>query len=172
MKSLPEQTVEQKALNTATLLFAGVAILMALAYIDVSHMQTHGYLISLADIADAYYGPGMSINTLIGLAHLHMLGLLSVFWVIGYIFVHSTISRSWRVFWSVLPFVAFLFDVAGWFLTHYFENFVYLVIIGGGTFVTSLTVMILVSLYQMWVLPWRAQQKLPVGAEMAEEPRM
>ena len=89
-----------------------------------------------------------------------MLGLLPIFWVIGYIFLHSTISVRWRIFWSVLPFIAFLFDVMGWFLTHYYEFFVYQVIIGGGVFITSLAVMILISLHQLWVIPWKARRRV------------
>jgi hypothetical protein len=158
MKPLPEQSLEYKALNSAALLFAAIALLMALAYIDVSHMETTGYVITPHDIAIAYYGPGLSVNTLIGLAHIHMLGLLPVFWVIGYIFLHSTISRGWRAFWSVLPYVAFCIDVSGWFLTHYYEFFVYQVIVGGAAFVLSLLIMIAVSLYQLWILPWQTHR--------------
>lgn len=162
MKSLPELPLELKALNTAALLFVGVGILMALAYIDVSHMSTSGFIITPHDIAVAYYGPGMSENTLIGLAHIHMMGLFPVFWVIGFIFVHSRIAVGWRVFWCVLPFVAFPCDVAGWFLTHSFEPCVYITIIGGGLFVLSLAVMILISLYQLWIVPWR-QARIPTA---------
>lgn len=160
MKPLPEQPLEYKALNTTALLFAGVAILMAVAYVDISHMQTTGYIVTPHDIAVSYYGPGLGANTLIGLGHIHMLGLLPIFWVIGYIFIHSTISVRWRIFWSVLPFIAFLFDVMGWFLTHYYEFFVYQVIIGGGVFITSLAVMILISLHQLWVIPWKARRRV------------
>ncbi len=155
MKSLTELSPEMKALNTAALLFAGLAILMALSYIDVTHMAQTGYLITPKDIAHAYYGPGVSVNTLIGLAHIHMMGLLPVFWIIGYIFVHSKISVGWRIFWCVLPFIAFPVDVAGWFLTHHIEGFVYETIVAGGLFVLSIVVMILVSLYQMWITPLR-----------------
>ncbi|MGN8160567.1 hypothetical protein ACS8YF_18075 [Salinisphaera sp. SWV1] len=155
MKPLPEQPLELKALNTAALLFVGVGILMALAYIDVSHMSTTGLIITPHDIATAYYGPGMSVNTLIGLAHIHMMGLFPVFWLIGFIFVHSRIAVGWRVFWCVVPFAAFPIDVSGWFLTHYFEPFVYVTIVGGGLFILSLSVMILTSLYQLWIVPWR-----------------
>jgi hypothetical protein len=160
MKPLPEQSLEYKVFNTMALLFAVIALLMGLAYIDVSHMQTTGYIITPHDIAIAYYGPGMSINSLIGLAHIHMLGLLPVFWVISYIFLHSTLSRRWRIFWSILPYIAFFIDVMGWFLTHFYEGFVYQVIVGGGVFVMSLIVMIGVSLYQLWVIPWQAQRRV------------
>jgi len=155
MRPLTELSPEIKALNTAALLYAALGILMALGYIDVSHMGTTGYLVTPHDIAHAYYGPGMSDITLIGLAHIHMLALLPVFWIIGYIFVHSRISLGWRIFWCVLPFVAFPVDVAGWFLTHHVEGFVYQTIIGGFLFILSLAVMILVSLYQMWIVPLR-----------------
>ncbi|MGD8568504.1 MAG: hypothetical protein PVJ39_10480 [Gammaproteobacteria bacterium] len=160
MKALPEQTLELKTLNTGALLFAGVAILVALAYIDVSHMGTTGYVVTPQDIADTYYGPGLSVNTLVGLAHIHMLGLLPLFWIIGYIFIHSTISLKWRIFWSIMPYVAFFIDVTGWFLTHYYEIFVYQVIIGGGVFVASLSVMIVVSLYQLWITPWKMRRSM------------
>ena len=155
MKQLSEQSIDLKALNSLALLFAGIAIMVALAYIDVSHMGTTGYLVTPKDIADTYYGPGMSVNSLVGLAHIHMLGLLPMFWIIGYIFLHTTIALKWRIFWSTMPFVAFFIDVSGWFLTHYHEIFVYQVILGGIMFVTSLVVMILVSLYQLWIIPWK-----------------
>ena len=138
---------------------------MALSYIDVSHMESTGLIITPKDIAKAYYGPGMSINSLIGLAHIHMMGLLPVFWVIGYIFVHSDISIKWRVFWCILPFIAFPVDVLGWFLTHLYEPFVYETIIGGMFFVLSLSVMILVSLYQIWIVPMRVASRVASEAQ-------
>jgi hypothetical protein len=147
-----------KVLSTATLLFAGLAVLMGLWYVDVSHRSATGSWIGPADIAATYYGPGVSVVTLIALAHIHMLGLLTVFWVVGFIFVHSSFVPGWKIFWSVLPFVAFLIDVSGWFLTKQGFGFVYLVIVGGGLFSLSVAVMILLSLYEMWLVPSR-----PVG---------
>lgn len=164
MKPLPELPLELKALNTAALLFISAGILMALTYLDVSHTETTGILgiVTPHDIAKAYYGPGMSDDTLIGLAHIHMMGLFPVFWLIGFIFVHSRIAVGWRIFWCVLPFVAFPIDVSGWFLTHSFEPCVYITIIGGGSFVFSLTAMILISLYQIWIVPWR-ENRIPAA---------
>ena len=107
MKPLPELAVEMKALTTATLIFAGLAVLTGLTYIDVSHRGIAGGIwISPADIAATYYGPGVGVVTLISLAHIHMMGLLTVFWVIGFIFVHSSYPAGWKIFLSVLPFAA------------------------------------------------------------------
>jgi hypothetical protein len=164
MKPLTELRPELKALNTAALLYALLGILMALSYIDVSHSGTSGYMVTPHDIAHAYYGPGMSNATLIGLAHIHMLALLPIFWIIGFIFVHSRISPRWRIFWCVLPFVMFPIDVAGWFLTHHIEGFVYQTIIGGFLFILSLVVMIFVSLYEMWVVPFKRNRQKKASA--------
>jgi hypothetical protein len=143
--------VELKALATATLLFAGMAVLMALIYLDASHQDLGSMWIGPANIAATYYGPGVSYTTLISLAHIHMLGLMAVFWIVGFIFVHSDLSSGWKVFWAVLPYVAFLVDVCGWFLTKSNPAFVYVVIVGGGLFVLGLVVMILYSLYEIWL---------------------
>jgi len=154
MRPLAELPVEMKALATATLIFAGIGVLMGLTYIDVSHRGIHeGILIGPADIAATYYGPGVSAETLISLAHIHLLGLVSVFFIIGFIFVHSSWATGWKIFWSVLPFAAFLADVSGWFLTKSNPRFVYLVITGGGLFMLGLAVMIVRSLYEIWLVP-------------------
>lgn len=154
MRRLPELSAEMKAFTTAMLLFAGVATLMGLSYLDVSHRGMGGsFLIGPADIAATYYGPGVSFVTLVSLAHIHMLGLLAVFWIVGFTFVHSSFSAEWKAFWSVLPFAAFVVDVCGWFLTKAAPEFVYVVIVGGGLFILGLVVMIVLSLYDMWVTP-------------------
>ncbi len=155
MKRLPELPSELKALATATLIFAGLSVLMGFAYIVASHQgASSSYLIGPADIAALYTGPGVSMVTLISLAHIHLLGLLAVFSIVGFIFVHSTLSPGWKSFWSVLPFAAFLVDVSGWFLTKMIgPEFVYLVIFGGATFILALAAMILMSLYELWIAP-------------------
>ena len=152
MKRLPDLPLELKMLATATLIFAGLSVLMGFVYIVASHQGSGAsYWIATSDIAALYTGPGVSMATLISLAHIHLLGLLPIFALIGFIFVHSTLGRGWKIFWSMLPFVAFLFDVSGWFLTKTVAvGFVYLVICGGATFITSLAIMILISLYQIW----------------------
>ena len=154
MKPLAELPVEMKALATAALVFAGIGVLTGLTYIDISHRGIgEGLLIGPADIAATYYGPGVSIETLISLAHIHILGLVSVFSIVGFIFVHSSLSAGWKAFWSVLPFAAFLTDVSGWFLTKANPQFVYLVIVAGGLFMFAIAVMILFSLYEIWLVP-------------------
>jgi|SRR5579875_304746 hypothetical protein len=152
MKPLSELSIEMKFLTTATLVFTGLAIVVALIYLDLSHRDlSRNLLIGPSDIVATYYGPGDSVETLISLAHIHMLGLVTVFWLIGFIFLHSSVAAGWKIFWSVLPYGAFLVDVSGWFLTKMNPSFVYMVITGGGLFILALVVMIVISLYEMWL---------------------
>ena len=149
---LVDQPLEMKVLISATLVFALVALGMALLYIYVTHhVPDGGLLITPKDIAATYYGPGVGLDTLIGLAHIHLWGLLVAFWIIGFIFLHSSLSRRWKIFWSLLPYIAFLGDVAGWFLTTINPRFVWLVLLGGATFSTALFVMIIYSLWDIWL---------------------
>ncbi len=154
MKPLAELAVEMKALVTATLLFLGLAVLVALIYLDVAHIGSNGSpLLSVHDISVTYYGPGVGYASLLALAHIHMMGLVSVFFMIGFIFVHSSFSPRWKATLAALPFCGFTVDVSGWFLTKLNPDWVYLVLVGGGTFVLSITAMIFLSLYDIWVTP-------------------
>lgn len=164
MKPLAQLSVEMKALLTATLIFLGLAMLMALSYLDFSHIGSSGSpLLSVKDIAATYYGPGVGYVTLMSLAHIHMMSLSVVFFMVGFIFVHSSFPARWKIILSVLPFVAFLVDVSGWFLTKLNVGWVYLVLVGGGGFVMGLGAMILLSLYEMWFGP--AQRAAMVSGE-------
>lgn len=155
MKRLPDLPFELKMFVTAALIFGGLAVLMGLSYITASHQGANGtYSIGVAEIGALYTGPGTSMATIISIAHIHLLGLFSVFSIIGFIFIHSTLSAGWKAFLSVLPYVAFLVDVSGWFLTKMVaEGFVYFVIVGGATFSLALAAMIVISLYELWIGP-------------------
>jgi hypothetical protein len=156
VKPLSELNMEMKALVTATLLFLGLAVLVALTYLEFVHIGSNGSpLLTIHDFAVTYYGPGVGYVTLLALAHIHMMGLVPVFFMIGYIFVHSSFSPRWKATLAVLPFCAFAVDVSGWFLTTLNYDCVYVVLFGGAIFVLSLAAMILLSLYDVWVTPMR-----------------
>jgi hypothetical protein len=157
MKRLPEFPLEMKALSTMALIFGGIAVLMGLSYIVAAHSGAGGpYHVTVSDIAALYTGPGASMATIISLAHIHLLGLFSFFSIIGFIFIHSTLSAGLKSIIVVLPFVAFLVDVSGWFLTKLFApGFVYLVLLGGAAFSLTIAAMILISLYELWIAPIR-----------------
>lgn len=153
MRRLPDLALELKVFTSTILIFAGLALLMSFAYVLGAHQGTEeNYGLHASEIAALYTGPGTSSVTLIGLAHIHLLSLLPVFAIIGFIFVHSTLPSIWRLALPVLPYVAFLADVASWFLTKFVAfGFVYVVIGAGVTYFAALGLMILVSFYDLWL---------------------
>jgi hypothetical protein len=161
MQRLPDWPIELRIVASVALAYLGIAVLMGVAYIVVSHEGAKsGYLIGPDQIAALYTDPGVGLDTLISLAHIHLLGLFPIFAIISFIYLHTTLSMVWRLFWAVLPFIAFLLDVACWFLTKYVAfGFVYGVIAGGFLFILSLGVMILISFFQMWFMPRHASAR-------------
>lgn len=152
MTRLPDLPLELKLLASAALAFAGLSLLMGFAYILAAHQGVEGgYGIHASEIAALYTGPGASTTTLISLAHIHLLGLFALFSLVGFVFAHSTLPKTWRMVLPLLPFAAFLADVTSWFLTKFVAyGFVYLVIGGGATFISALGLMILLSLINIW----------------------
>ena len=57
----------------------------------------------------------------------------------------------------IMPYVFLLTDISSWWLTKLNPNFALLVIIGGGGMAMAFVFMLVVSLYEMWILP----RKLP-----------
>ncbi len=53
------------------------------------------------------------------------------------------------------PFAFLIVDVASWWLTKFDPVFAWLTIIGGFAYTLASTIMILTSLWQIWITPWR-----------------
>jgi hypothetical protein len=153
MLRLPDLSVELKSLASAILIFAGLSVLMGFGYILAAHREAdQSFGIHPAQIAALYTGPGVSTVTLISLAHIHLLGLLPIFAIIGFIFVHSTLPKLVKIGLSLLPFVAFLIDVTSWFLIKDVDiRFVYVTISAGATFISCLGLMVVIGLYDLWL---------------------
>lgn len=99
---------------------------------------------------------GASIQTLTRVSHIHLFGISFIFFFVGWIFTYATgISPLTKGLLIFTPFGFLIVDVVSWWLTKWNPNFAWLVIIGGFGYVIASSVMILTSLYQMWVLPLR-----------------
>jgi hypothetical protein len=95
---------------------------------------------------------GASINTLTRDSHIHLFGMAFIFILLGFIFSFSiglnVILKSTLI---LIPFVFQLIDIFAWWITKFFPEFAYFVIIGGFGYFTASGLMILISLYQMWI---------------------
>lgn len=105
---------------------------------------------------------GATIPTLTRVSHIHLFGMAFIFFFVGWIFSHATgfspLSKAILIF---TPFGFIIMDILSWWLTKLEPNFAWLVIIGGAGYGIAAAVMLLTSLYQMWVPPKEEHKPLP-----------
>ncbi len=103
---------------------------------------------------------GASIKQLTRLSHIHLFGISFIFMFVGFIFSFAVgFNRIWKMILIFTPFAFLIVDVASWWLTKWNPNFAWFTIIGGFAYTAASTVMILSSLWQMWIMPWRGQYR-------------
>ncbi len=103
---------------------------------------------------------GASFPALARVSHIHLFGIAFIFMFVGIIFSLTSGVRSWlKSTVIIMPYVFLLTDISSWWLTKLNPNFALLVIIGGGGMAMAFVFMLVVSLYEMWILP----RKLPLA---------
>lgn len=103
---------------------------------------------------------GVSVEILTRVSHIHLFGIAFIFFFVGYIFnqavgIHPLLQSALVFF----PFLFLLVDVVSWWLTKWYPDFALLTLIGGFGYAVAITIMLITSLYQMWVLPFRVKHQ-------------
>jgi len=102
---------------------------------------------------------GMSLPTLIRVSHIHMFGILFIFFIMGIIFFHAYVTPLWlKGLILVTPFAAIIIDIFSWYLTKIHPGFAWVIVISGGFMGLSFAAMWIISFYQMWF--YKPSQKL------------
>ena len=102
---------------------------------------------------------GATVSSLTRVSHIHLFGIAFIFMFVGLIFsLASGVPAGLKGAAIIMPYVFLVLDIASWWLTKLNPNFALLVILGGGGMAMAFVFMLVVSMYEMWVLPW----KLPV----------
>lgn len=100
---------------------------------------------------------GASVSSLTRVSHIHLFGISFIFFFIGFIFSMAVgfnkVAKAVIIFF---PFLFLIVDISAWWLTKFDPSFAWLVIIGGVGYSIASTIMILTSLYQMWICPLRS----------------
>lgn len=97
---------------------------------------------------------GTNVFTLVRVSHIHLFGLTMVFFILGSIFSHAHLRRTWlKSVMIVMPFAALVIDIGAWYLTKLYPAFAWVVIGGGLLMGVSFGFMWMVSLWQLWVSP-------------------
>jgi hypothetical protein len=93
---------------------------------------------------------GASIQSLVRVSHIHLFGIAFILFFVGRIFILCEMPVLIKRITVAIPFIAILLDILSWFATKTFPGFAYVVVTAGGLMGVSLSIQILVSLYQMW----------------------
>jgi hypothetical protein len=109
---------------------------------------------------------GLSLLQLARVSHIHLFGISMMFVLTGAIFSLSATPIWFRVTVLVVPYLAIIMDIGSWWATKYYDPvFAYIVIIGGAFMGLAMACQILVSLWDMWIVPLtasaRAKPRLP-----------
>lgn len=99
---------------------------------------------------------GISFTSLTKVSHIHLFGIAFIFMLMGAIFVFAVgIPEPLKATLIMIPFAFLIIDVISWWLTKLNPKFAWITIIGGYGYTLASTAMLFISLYQMWVLPWK-----------------
>lgn len=128
----------------------------------------HAHIPTLADVSQlsvaqemAEVDQGASIENLTRVSHIHLFGIAFIFFFVGWIFSMAEGFKPWvKSLIIFVPFAFLMIDILAWWLTRMNPGFAWLVIIGGFGYSLAATVMLTVSLYQMWILPLKRGEKL------------
>lgn len=97
---------------------------------------------------------GASFPSLARVSHIHLFGIAFIFMFVGLIFALTAgVRPRMKTAAITMPYIFLLTDITSWWLTKLNPNFALLVIVGGGGMAMAFVFMLVVSLYEMWVLP-------------------
>ncbi len=99
---------------------------------------------------------GATVQSLVRVTHVHLFGIAFIFMFVGIIFCFATSApESLKALAVAMPFIFQLTDIASWWLTKLSPHFAWLVIAGGAGMATAFVFMWIVSMYEMWILPFK-----------------
>ncbi len=99
---------------------------------------------------------GASFSSLARVSHIHLFGIAFIFMFVGLIFsLAAGVPPALKASAIVMPYIFLFVDIASWWLTKLSPHFAWLVIISGGMMALSFVFMWTVSMYEMWIMPWK-----------------
>jgi len=107
-------------------------------------------LTNYAGLSAVAHGGAAGLPALVKISHIHLFGISFILYFVGKIFILSNINPIAKRIIVAIPFMAMLLDVLSWYITRLAPNFAYVVVIAGALMGISITLQIIVSLYQMW----------------------
>lgn len=129
-------------------------------------ISCHGVIPGLPDFTQfeqvkevAKPSQGASTTALTRVSHIHIFAIAFIFFFNGLIFSLSVgINRYLKALMISLPFFCLVLDVFSWWLTKINPQFAWITMMTGAGYSVITMFVILISLYQMWVLPLKGKK--------------
>lgn len=123
--------------------------------------RCHGSIPNLTDLSTyenvkpvAAFDEGMSLVSLTRVSHIHLFGIVFIFFFSGLIFNLTVNIKQWlKVLVIAMPFAFIIIDIFSWWLTKLSPGFAWFTMIGGFGYALSSLFMWTACLYQMWIMP-------------------
>ena len=94
---------------------------------------------------------GKSIPRLVTLSHIHVNGTLPLIFLLGLVFAFTLFSDKLKAWVIVFGFASIVLDIGSWWLAKASGALSFLVVLGGICLAVTFLVMILLSLYDLWL---------------------
>lgn len=94
---------------------------------------------------------GMSIPRLVSLSHLHVMGILSLVFLLCLVFSFTAFVEPVKIVVMAFSLCSIVADIGSWWLAKFFAAMAPLVILGGVCLAISFLALILLPLYDLWL---------------------
>ncbi len=94
---------------------------------------------------------GTPLNQLVRVSHIHLFGVVFIFFIMGFIFSHAYVRPVWFKSLVILtPFICIVADVMSWYFTKLYAGFAYVVMAAGAMMALCFAIMWFTAMWQMW----------------------
>jgi hypothetical protein len=95
---------------------------------------------------------GKSVSRLVSLSHTHVLATLPVIFILAFIFSFTRFSEKLKAPLMAFSFLAIVLDIGSWWLAKASGSLAALVLVGGVSLALSFLLLIVSSLWDMWIV--------------------
>lgn len=94
---------------------------------------------------------GKSISRLISISHTHILASLPVIFLLFFVFSFTLYGEKFKIIMAYFSFASILLDVGSWWLAKLSPAMAPLVIVGGSTLALTFGILVVLSLWELWI---------------------
>ena len=94
---------------------------------------------------------GMSVPRLVSLSHVHVMGILSLLFLLCFVFSFTTFAEPIKIIVTAFSLGSTVADIGSWWLAKFVAALAPLVILGGTCLAIAFLALIFLPLYDLWL---------------------